>query len=81
MASRTSSFRIDERLSARLDGTAKALGKNRNWVLLRALEDYLDRVSLEGLAEEARRQSSLVAAWEGADAALWKDIADTSGWR
>lgn len=81
MPSQTSSFRIDQTLSARLDGAARALGKNRNWVIIHALEEYLDRVSLENLAEEARRQSLLAAASEGEDAALWSGIADTRGWR
>ena len=81
MASRTLSFRIDQTLSARLDDAAKALRQSRNSVILRALEEYLDRVSLDNLAEEARRQSLLAAASEGEDAALWSGIADTRGWR
>ena len=78
MASRTLSFRIDETLSGRLDDVAKALGQSRNCVIMRALEEYLDRVSLDNLT---RRQSLLAAASEGEDAALWSGIADTRGWR
>ena len=60
---------MDDELSARLDREANAR------------EEYLDGLSLGDLAEEAKRQSLLAAASEGADVALWSGIADTRGWR
>ena len=60
---------MDEELRTRLDREA------------RAREEYFDGVSFGDLAEEAKRQSLLASAAEGADAALWSGIADTRGWR
>jgi len=81
MASSTSSFRIPDQLKLRLETAARQTGKGKNWVINRALEEYLDRHSRAGLRQEARRQSLLAgrkrwkgeAVWAKATAEVWND--------
>ena len=75
MPSSTSSFRISEELRHRLEITARSVNKGKNWVLTRALEEYLDRHSQVGLRAEARRQSQLASKSQGKDEALWEKSA------
>ena len=81
MPSSTSSFRIPDELRFRLEGTARRLNKGKNWVINRALDEYLERHSRAALRAEARRQSLLAsrkrwkdeALWEKATAEAWND--------
>jgi predicted transcriptional regulator len=75
MASSTSSFRISDELKARLEETARRLQKGKNWILNRALEEYLARHSATNLREEARRQSLLASRKRGKDQELWESAA------
>ena len=76
MTSSTFSFRIDDELRARLEAEAQASAKGKNWIINRAIEEYLDAHSRERLREEARRQSLRAASLEGKDQALWERLAD-----
>lgn len=81
MASSTSSFRIPERLKARLDRAARRLNKRKNWIIHRALEEFLERHSRADLRDEARRQSLMASRrhwkdqlpWEKAGGEVWND--------
>jgi len=81
MGSTTSSFRIPDELRLRLEEATLRLHKGKNWIINRALEEYLSRQGNEALREEARRQSLLAsrrrsrgeAAWERAAAEVWND--------
>lgn len=81
MASSTSSFRIPDELKLRLETTAKRMNKGKNWILNRALQEYLERHDRAALAAEARRQSLLASrhhwedqdAWEATVAETWND--------
>ena len=81
MKSVTSSFRISEPLRARLEQTARHMRKRKNWIIHRALEEYLAKTHREALAAEARRQSILASAVTTPDAEFWQAQADTRGWR
>lgn len=81
MASRTTSLRIDPLLSERLEKVSRHLGRSRNWIINRAIEEYLEAAYPEAFVQEARRQSRLVGEREGQDAGVWAGVADTSGWR
>jgi predicted DNA-binding protein len=61
MASVTTSIRLDAQLARRLEKTASRLSRGKNWVIARAIEEYLARVNRDDLAAEARRQSLLLA--------------------
>ena len=81
MNSTTSSYRIQEDLRVRLEHTARQLKKGKNWVINRAIEEYLNRVRRESLAAEARRQSLLASGVVTEDEEFWQRQADTGGWR
>ena len=76
VASSTSSFRIPDDLRARLEKTARRLNKGKNWILNRALEEYLDRHSRGQSLEEARRQSLEARRREWKDEAFWEKLSD-----
>ena len=78
MASSTSSFRIPDELKLRLEATARRMNKGKNWILNRALEEYLERHGREDLAAEARRQSLLASRQPWKDQQAWEDtVAET----
>lgn len=61
MPSVTTSVRLDEQLAKRLERAAVRLSRGKNWIVTRALEEYLAKINRDDLAAEARRQSRLVA--------------------
>ena len=79
--STTSSFRISEELQVRLERTSRYLKRGKNWVINRALEEYLDRLGHAALSEEARHQSLLASGIETEDEKFWRKRADTAGWK
>jgi predicted DNA-binding protein len=76
----TSSFRISETLRLRLEATARQLGKRKNWVINRALEEYLTKTHRASLAKEARRQSLLASRVTTADERFWMDEPAAEDW-
>jgi predicted DNA-binding protein len=77
--SRTSSFRLSDKLHERLDRFARRQRRAKNSVIVQAVEIYLDQHEQRNLAAEARRQS-LLATTGGGDAD-WLDHADQTGWK
>jgi predicted DNA-binding protein len=61
MASVTTSVRIEQKLAQRLERAATRLARGKNWIISKALEEYLARANQSDLAAEARRQSKLCA--------------------
>jgi predicted DNA-binding protein len=76
-----SSFRISEQLRLRLDRTARHLGKGKNWIMNRALEEYLTKTGQEALAAEAKRQSIVASGVIREDEKSWQKRADSTGWK
>jgi len=79
--STTSSYRISEELQVRLEQTSRHLKRGKNWVINRALEDYLDKVGHDALASESRRQSQLASGVVTEDEKFWQKRTDTAGWK
>lgn len=75
VASSTSSFRIPDELKARLDQAAEQMKKGKNWIINRALEEYLERHSQEAFQAEARRQSLAASRHKWKDGEFWDRIA------
>ena len=73
--SSTSSFRISHDLRSRLDEAARRMNQRKNWIINRALEEYLNRHGGARLREEARRQSLLASRKRWKDEALWEKAA------
>ncbi len=80
MKSSTSSFRISEDLRIRLERTARHMGRGKNWLINRALEEYLNKLGGEALAAEARRQSLVASGVTTKDEEFWQKQSDTAGW-
>lgn len=81
MKSTTSSFRISEEVRLRLDRTARHLGKGKNWIINRALEEYLAKTGQDALAAEAKKQSLLASSAITEDEKFWQKRADASAWK
>jgi len=79
MGSTKRSVCISEGLQVKLEQTSRWLKHSKNWVISRALEDYLDRVGYDVLAAEARRQSLLASGMVTKDEAFWRKRADAAG--
>ena len=77
----TSSFRISEELKIRLDQTSRHLKRGKNWVINRALEEYLEKVGRDALVAEAGRQSLLASEAVTEDERFWQKRADITGWK
>jgi predicted DNA-binding protein len=80
MRSSTSSFRISEDLRIRLERTARHMGRGKNWLINRALEEYLNKAGGEALVAEARRQSLAASGVTTKDEEFWQKQGDTAGW-
>lgn len=61
MASITTSVRIEQQLARRLERAAVRLARGKNWIISRAIEEYLAKTNHDSLAAEARRQSMAAA--------------------
>lgn len=61
MASITTSVRIEQQLARRLERAAVRLARGKNWIISRAIEEYLAKANHDSLAVEARRQSMAAA--------------------
>ena len=77
----TTSIRLPPELRQRLEDTAHRLGRGKNWIVVRALEEYLAKGDERAFIEEARRQS--VRASEGVtpDEVFWEEVTETTDWR
>ena len=81
MASVTTSVRIQQKLAQRLERAAARLSRGKNWIIAKALEEYLAKVNQDDLATEARRQSRLIARNERRKKSdnFWEE--DVPGWK
>jgi predicted transcriptional regulator len=77
----TSSFRIPEDLRLRLEETARHMKRGKNWIINRALEEYLNQPLRHGFIEEARRQSRLASSAATDDEQFWLERSDAGGWK
>ena len=77
----TTSIRLPSHLRDDLEEAAHSLHRGKNWIIKKALEEYLERLHRHNLAEEARRQSLIVAKAEAnGDDDYWERLTDTTGW-
>jgi predicted transcriptional regulator len=74
----TTSIRLEPRLRRALERRAAKERRGKNWIISRALEEYLTREERSDLETEARRQSLLVSRQESGD---WVPDADFEQWK
>lgn len=76
----TTSIRFPRELRARLEDRARKSGRTKNWIIVRAVEDYLGSEGADARREEARRQS-IEASCHSVNEPDWEEGADFRDWR
>lgn len=77
----TTSIRLTPALRAALEKASHDLHRGKNWIIVHALEAYLEKMKYKMLEEEARRQSLLAAKEDDAEEMqFWEENSDTTGW-
>lgn len=75
-------IRMNIALAHRLKDAAAKLHMRKNGIIVRAIEEYLDKHFDNLLKEEARRQSLLVNRLDSTDECeAWEYSHEASGWR
>ncbi|MHC4608322.1 MAG: hypothetical protein ACYTAF_15535 [Planctomycetota bacterium] len=72
---------MSDELRRRLERFAEQSQHRKNWIIVRALEDYLDRHEARTLRAEARRQSLRAGAEVHPEDDAWAELADSTGWK
>ena len=76
----TTSIRFPKGLRERVEREAHKIGRTKNWVIVRAVEDYLGSADENSRCREARRQS-IEASRQTAEGGDWEDAADFRDWK
>ncbi len=76
----TTSIRLPANLRSELENASVKLHRGKNWLIIRALENYLNSLKKSSLKAEARRQSLLVSEASD-DSEIWSQNTDTSDWQ
>lgn len=77
----TTSVRLPPALQAQLEQAAHAMHRGKSWIIIHALESYLQQMQYKLFAEEARRQSLLAAQEDNEEEMrFWEENADTTDW-
>ena len=67
----TTSIRLPQPLRGQLESAAHALHQGKNWIITRALEEYLKNMEQKMREEEARRQLLLANQKDSETDAVW----------
>jgi|GEM_PF-1020829 len=78
--SETTSIRLSAHLRQQLEQTSQLLHRGKNWIIIQALQAYINQVLDSKLIEEARKQS-LLASQQAREEEDWEDEMDDSEWR
>ncbi len=57
----TTNIKLPSKLKKKLAQAAHSVGKEQSWIVIQALQDYLEKLDRHCLVEEARRQSLLAS--------------------
>ena len=77
----TTSIRLPPTIRTKLEKAAHSLHKGKNWIITKALEEYLTKINQQTLASEAKRQSILASQAVKKEEADWETNSDDTGWR
>lgn len=78
----TTSIRLTPELRQQLDYLSHSLHRGKNWIVIHALQEFIERNNYTLLAEEAKRQSLLASQYEtNEDEATWEENIDITGWQ
>ena len=78
----TTSIRLTPELRQQLDYLSHSLHRGKNWIVIQALQEFINRHNLTLLAEEAKRQSLLASQYSTneEDEKIWEENIDITGW-
>lgn len=76
----TTSIRLPPKLREQLEKTSQKLHRGKNWIVIKALEEYFDNINHYKLIDEARRQSILASQAEKNNDDNWHENMDSDGW-
>jgi predicted DNA-binding protein len=75
------SVRLPLALQEQLEQAAHDLRRGKSWIIVHALEAYLNKLQHNALMKEARRQSLLAAKEDNEEEMrFWEENSDTTGW-
>lgn len=78
----TTSIRLTPQLRQQLDYLSHSLHRGKNWIVIHALQEFIERNNHTLLAEEAKRQSLLASQYKAnEDEEIWEENVDTTGWQ
>lgn len=69
----TINVRLPSILNRQLSETSHSLHRDKDWIIAKALEEYLSHINYPALAEEAKRQSLLACQSDAEENKLWED--------
>ena len=72
MPTSTTSVRLPDELKTRLERASRRLNKGKNWIVVHAVLEFLERHEMTDLRAEARRQSILASKQQWKDAEAWE---------
>ena len=77
----TTSVRLPVELRDQLEKAAQTMRRGKSWIIVHALEVYLQRMQHDLFLEEARRQSLLAAQKDDEEEMrFWEENSDTTDW-
>lgn len=76
----TTSIRLPPKLRAQLEKASHTLHRGKNWIIMQALQTYLNNLDHELLTAEAKRQSLLANKSDNKEDD-WENDTDTTGWK
>ena len=79
--SETTSIRLPPHLRQQLEQASQLLHRGKNWIIIQALQVYINQILDTKLIEEARRQSLLANQADLPEDDSWEDEMDDSAWR
>ncbi len=79
--SETTSIRLPSNLRQQLEQASHLLHRGKNWIIVQALQAYINQILDTQLIEEARRQSLLANQADQPEDTSWEDEMDDSAWQ
>ncbi len=77
----TTSIRLPIKLRDELDRIAEEQHHGKNWIITRAIEEYLAKSTQAALIETAKEQSLRASISEHPEDNIWEENTDTAGWK
>ncbi len=77
----TTSIRLTTELREQLERAAQTLHRGKNWIIAKALEEYLTKINRNNWIKEARRQSILASQIITKEEEAWEQDMEENEWK